>query len=69
MEQLIRSLDPTIIYLKHEISGDTFTIYERLDRSESRCTYCKYKSSRVHSRYKRTHCDLSVSIYSKQQSY
>lgn len=63
MKQIIHSLDPTIIYLNHEIREETLTIYRKIDRSESYCPYCRNKSSRVHSSYKRTISDLSISIY------
>lgn len=60
MEELIKILDDSLKYLRHEIDEHVIYIYVTSERDKVKCPFCGKETSKVHSRYKRTFQDLQI---------
>lgn len=60
MYEFVKSLDPALNYLTHEIREHKIIITVESSRYEIQCPYCGKASSRVHSVYKRSFQDLPL---------
>ena len=60
MDELIKLLDPNLMYISHNIDGDTINIHVESIREDSICPYCDEPSIKVHSRYERKFQDLPI---------
>lgn len=60
MDEFVKSLDPSLNYLTHEIYEHKIIIIVESNRNEAVCPYCKKASTRVHSVYQREFQDLPL---------
>ena len=61
MKDMIKMLDPTLKYERHDIVEDTIHIRVKSKRKILACPYCGEKSRKTHSKYHRTVQDLPMS--------
>ena len=61
MKDMIKMLDQTLKYERHEIVEDGIYIWVKSKRKILTCPYCGYKSRETHSKYHRTAQDLPIS--------
>lgn len=60
MDEFVKSLDPALSYLTHEIHEHNIIIIVESSRNETACPYCGKASLRVHSVYQREFQDLPL---------
>jgi transposase len=60
VEELIKLLDPDLVFEKSELVDDIIYLYVKSKRLEAVCPYCKVASDKVHSRYHRSFQDLPI---------
>lgn len=60
MDEFVKSLDPVLNYLTHEIHEHKIVIVVESSRKEVVCPYCGKASTRVHSIYQREFQDLPL---------
>lgn len=60
MDEIIKMLDESLDYISHELIDDTLYINVKSNRDSLPCPLCGEKSSKVHSRYKKSFQDLPI---------
>ena len=60
MNEFMKSLDPALNYITHEIHENKINIVVESSRREAVCPYCGKASSRIHSVYQREFQDLPL---------
>lgn len=60
MNKIIKMLDQNLEYLSHELMNDTLYISIKSNKESLACPVCGKKSSKVHSRYKKSFKDLPI---------
>lgn len=60
MNDIIKMLDENLAYMRHEISGNTITIYAESKREAAKCPDCGEESTKVHSQKARKIQDLPI---------
>lgn len=61
MHRIVKLLDKNLLYVNHEIQGDTIFITAASKRKRAKCPYCGHFSSNIHSNYERSFQDLPIS--------
>lgn len=60
MDELVKAIEPSFEYIRHEIDGGVMRIFVYSTRQEANCPYCGTASSKVHSVYFRKFWDLPI---------
>ena len=60
MDNIIKMLDESLDYKKHEVTDDTIYITVESNKKLLRCPKCKVETTKVHSRYKKSFQDLPI---------
>jgi len=60
MDELVKAIDPSFEYIRHETESGMIRIFVKSIRQEAPCPYCGAVSSRVHSLYSRRFRDLPI---------
>lgn len=61
VHRILKLLDKNLLYVNHEIQGDTIFLVAESKRKRARCPYCGHFSSSIHSNYERSFQDLPIS--------
>lgn len=61
MHRILKLLDKNLLYVNHEIRGDTLFLGATSKRKRAKCPYCGHFSSSIHSSYERSFQDLPIS--------
>ena len=61
MKDMIKLLDKSLKYEKHEINSEEIRIWVKSRQKVLTCPYCGRKSKKAHSSYRRTIQDLPIS--------
>ena len=60
MDELVKTVDPNFVYIRHEVDGCVMRIFVRSERQEANCPYCGTALDKVHSLYFRKFRDLPI---------
>jgi transposase len=60
MDELVKTIDKNLEYIRHEIDGSVMRIFVRSIRYAVNCPYCGKNTDKVHSLYLRKFRDLPI---------